>query len=197
MATYSFSKSNKHISEAATVSDLYRVILHTKPHPKTPQDADEEMIRSVDCDEVYPNIYVGDQKSAMNKAFLQQIGITHVVNVAEEPNLGQVNTRASYYHKINIQYLGFRMLDIPEAPISSCFDEAVNFIDSALKNGGKVLIHCLVGISRSSTIAIAYIMIKKGMTAAEALRTVRMNRDVSPNKGFLQQLVELENKLNL
>ena len=37
----------------------------------------------VDCDEVYPNIYIGDEASARNIGFLQKMGITHVLNTAE------------------------------------------------------------------------------------------------------------------
>lgn len=33
------------------------------------------------------------------------------------------------------------------------------------------------------------------MTAADAIRTVRLRRDIRPNDGFLQQLAELDNEL--
>ena len=33
------------------------------------------------------------------------------------------------------------------------------------------------------------------MSAAEAIRTVRMHRDIHPNEGFLQQLADLDNEL--
>lgn len=60
---------------------------------------------------------------------------------------------------------------------------------------GKVFVHCMVGISRSATCVLAYLMIKKGMTAEDAIRTVRKNRYVRPNDGFLQQLAQLDNEL--
>lgn len=52
-----------------------------------------------------------------------------------------------------------------------------------------------MGMSRSSTIAIAYLMIKTGMPAGMALRMCRQNRDIRPNDGFLQQLSDLDNRL--
>lgn len=60
---------------------------------------------------------------------------------------------------------------------------------------GKVLVHCMMGISRSSTCAIAYLMINRKMSASDAIRTVRLRRDIRPNDGFLQQLADLDNEL--
>lgn len=58
---------------------------------------------------------------------------------------------------------------------------------------GIVLIHCIMGISRSATIAIAYLMIKKGLRAKEAVEKVKKARDIRPNDGFLKQLAQLDN----
>lgn len=55
--------------------------------------------------------------------------------------------------------------------------------------------HCMVGMSRSATCALAYLMISRKMSAAEAIRTVRMHRDIHPNEGFIQQLADLDNEL--
>lgn len=52
-----------------------------------------------------------------------------------------------------------------------------------------------MGISRSATCAIAYLMIHRKMTAPDAIRTVRLRRDIRPNDGFLQQLADLCNEL--
>ena len=60
---------------------------------------------------------------------------------------------------------------------------------------GKVLVHCLVGVSRSATCVLAYLMICRKMSAVDAIRTVRMRRDIHPNDGFLQQLADLDTDL--
>lgn len=53
----------------------------------------------------------------------------------------------------------------------------------------------MMGMSRSATCVLAYLMIKKQMLADEAIKTVRSNRDIHPNEGFLRQLAELDNQL--
>lgn len=52
-----------------------------------------------------------------------------------------------------------------------------------------------MGMSRSSTCVLAYLMLRKNMTAMDALTVVRRHREVRPNDGFLKQLAELDNQL--
>ncbi|KAI5744777.1 hypothetical protein M8J76_005057 [Diaphorina citri] len=53
-----------------------------------------------------------------------------------------------------------------------------------------------MGISRSSTCILAYLILKKKFRLTEALRLLRQSRDVRPNYGFLRQLAYLDNQLN-
>ncbi|KAL7648027.1 UNVERIFIED_CONTAM: hypothetical protein RMT77_001644 [Armadillidium vulgare] len=146
-------------------------------------------------DEVYPSIYIGDLGAAKNRDYLKHVGITHVLNTAQGDKMATVNTNADFYKNYGIMYLGLELLDFPSANIAKYFEESANFIDEALKNGGKVLVHCFMGISRSATITTAFLMIKRGMTAKEALIQIKQNRNVFPNEGFLRQLADLDNTL--
>ncbi|EEB12415.1 dual specificity protein phosphatase, putative [Pediculus humanus corporis] len=149
----------------------------------------------VDCDEVYPNIFIGDGTTAKNKDFLKKLGITHVLNTAEGKAFSMVNTNGYFYKDVGIKYMGFQLLDHPSVKISEYFHVAADFIQNAINSNGIVYVHCLMGKSRSSTCVLAYLMIKLGMSAAEALRTVKKKRAIYPNEGFLQQLADLDNFL--
>lgn len=91
--------------------------------------------------------------------------------------------------------MGFPLIDQPSSDISRYFYIAAKFIENGINGGGKVLVHCMVGMSRSATCVLAYLMICKRMSASEAIRTVRMHRDIRPNDGFIQQLADLDNEL--
>lgn len=66
---------------------------------------------------------------------------------------------------------------------------ALRFINEGRKNGENVLVHCAAGISRSSTIVVAYMMAKYGIEFDEAVQRVRSKRGcICPNTGFESQL---------
>jgi len=149
----------------------------------------------IDCDEVYPGILIGDEGTARNLEYLQGIGVTHVLNCAEGKSFGQVETSAAMYKPVKIQYKGLNISDLPQFPISRHFEECTEFVENGLSNGGRVLVHCLMGMSRSATIVLAYLMRYKKMCALEALKSVLEHRDIRPNDGFLKQLCDYEMKL--
>ncbi|KAI9030318.1 protein-tyrosine phosphatase-like protein [Hyaloraphidium curvatum] len=96
--------------------------------------------------------------------------------------------------KLRISYLNLVMRDSVDADIASHFREVAAFIDGAarqLRDRARVLLHCQQGVSRSVTLAIAYLMISRGMTLDEAYRLVKERRpQARPNWGFQQQLLD-------
>lgn len=56
------------------------------------------------------------------------------------------------------------------------FREVCDWIDAAREQGGKILIHCRVGVSRSATITIAYVMKRLGLSLVDAYLLVRSRR---------------------
>ena len=91
----------------------------------------------------------------------------------------------------------FRILvgDDPSENIKCFFDSSHKFIFENIKTT-NVLVHCKAGVSRSSTIVIAYFLKANKMTVNEALAMLREKRAiVEPNKGFMKQLKQYEREL--
>ena len=105
-----------------------------------------------------------------------------------------VNTKESYYTRVGIQFLGVPAIDLNSFPLMEYFQKAADWIEKILKEGGVVLVHCVKGISRSATLIIAFLIIKRKMTLQEAILMMKKKRSIAPNEGFMQQLIELNDK---
>jgi len=133
-----------------------------------------------DISQITDNIYVGNLSTGTNKELLKELGITHVVSALSH-----------FYppHPDDFQYLHVYAYDVIDFDISKDFENSNQFIDDAIKNGGKVYIHCMCGVSRSVTLTIAYLMTKKPKTIEDFIRFVQSKRGVAnPNPGFVGQL---------
>ncbi|KAL0964174.1 hypothetical protein UPYG_G00320210 [Umbra pygmaea] len=147
------------------------------------------------CNQVWPNLYIGDEKTALERPGLVKMGVTHIINAAEG-TWNNVSTGTDYYRDIHIVYCGIEADDSPTFNISPYFYSAANFIHQALSEPqNKVLVHCVMGRSRSVTLVLAYMMIKHGLTLVDSIGHVRKRRCILPNRGFLKQLRDLDIKL--
>lgn len=64
------------------------------------------------------------------------------------------------------------------------------------EEGGKVLVHCEAGISRSPTICMAYIMKTQRLQLEQAFDVIRQRRAIiSPNFSFMGQLLQFESEV--
>ena len=76
--------------------------------------------------------------------------------------------------------------------------ECFQIIDQVRRQDGRVLVHCYQGVSRSVSIAIAYLMICNDIDYCSAYAHVRFCRKVaSPNVGFIMQLTNLYKQRHL
>uniref|UniRef100_A0AAX7SZV1 Dual specificity protein phosphatase n=3 Tax=Pseudocrenilabrinae TaxID=318546 RepID=A0AAX7SZV1_ASTCA len=153
------------------------------------------------ADEVWPRLYIGDQMSnvtlvllrstvgtcinynnaihsAENQADLYKNHITHILNAAHSNRKGQPDI----YEGMKITYMGVEAHDSCNYDMSVNFQAAADFIHRGLSRGGKVLVHCHVGVSRSATLVLAYLMLKQNLTLVEAICAVKESRGVIPNR---------------
>lgn len=137
----------------------------------------------------------------MDEGQLQDLGVTHVLNAAHGNKLYHVQTGPDYYKESGIIYHGVPAMDMFTFKIDRYFDEACDFMGKAVgtkKTGklhGKILVHCKEGVSRSATLVLAYLVRDQEMTLKDAVSLVRSKREILPNRGFLQQLIDYSEKL--
>ncbi|KAG9488937.1 hypothetical protein GDO78_005118 [Eleutherodactylus coqui] len=128
---------------------------------------------------------------AANNGELYRMHITHILNASHS----RLRGGAENYKGMNILYMGIDAQDSPTFDMSVHFCPAADFIHKALRERGKVFVHCAVGVSRSATLVLAYLMIHHRKTLVEAITTVKDRRGIIPNRGFLRQLLELDSTL--
>mmetsp|Transcript_123848 Transcript_123848/g.174655 ORF Transcript_123848/g.174655 Transcript_123848/m.174655 type:complete len:292 (-) Transcript_123848:26-901(-) len=141
--------------------------------------------------EVIPGVFLGPYAVARKNQLesLLAAGITHIVCVRQ--NAEATFVRPNFPD--HFLYLVVDVADDSSENIISHFPEVREFIDQALDENGRVLMHGNAGISRSGALLIAYLMYKLETTYAEALRLVQLRRFcVAPNEGFQAQLHEYE-----
>ncbi|XP_013869131.1 dual specificity protein phosphatase 13 isoform A [Austrofundulus limnaeus] len=144
-------------------------------------------------DEVWPNLYLGNVAVAQNRKTLHKLGITHVLNAAHSKQ-GSIGDQ-SFYGDTCV-YFGIAAEDSDHFDLSQHFKSAADFIQTALKSqDGKVLVHCIMGVSRSATLVLAYLMMRKHLSLKDALRHVVQKRAIFPNRNFLSLLLKLDEQL--
>ncbi|KAM4570355.1 dual specificity protein phosphatase 16 [Odontesthes bonariensis] len=137
---------------------------------------------------ILPHLYLGCQRDVLNKELMQQNDIAYVLNAS--------NTCPKPDFIPESHFLRVPVNDSFCEKILPWLDRSVEFIEKAKASNARVLVHCLAGISRSATIAIAYIMKRMDMSLDEAYRFVKEKRPtISPNFNFLGQLLDFEKKI--
>ena len=130
-------------------------------------------------------LYISSYAFAKNMRLLKQTGITHILNLAGA-------SRCRNLFQDDFVYASLAIRDSAATDLSEFIPAAVAFIQSAIENGGKVLIHCFRGKSRAPAVACAYLIEKMHLSTDKALRVVKKKQPFSdPNFGFISQLQAL------
>lgn len=137
--------------------------------------------------EKYPYLYIGSVAGAYNLDTLKKNGITHILTCGQ-------NMRAKFPEIFKYKFV--ECVDLPDQDMMTFFEDCFDFIDNVKAQGGKILVHCFAGRSRSATILTAYLMAREKMQLQDAIALVKENRPiVNPNSGFRLQLKQFQNEL--
>ncbi|KAH3767628.1 Dual specificity phosphatase [Pelomyxa schiedti] len=147
-------------------------------------------ISNLPC-EIIPGFLFLGGCDAVSKDILNSLGITHVVNMCAELTvpLQQFPTTKFLHCPID---------DFADSPLEPSLSKSLEFIDSAFAEGKKVLVHCAMGISRSSSVVIGYLIHHSRMTFDAAHAHVKQCRPfIQPNPGFVKQLIKFQASLGI
>jgi len=125
------------------------------------------------------NIFIGNFVGACSSRLCQKNNIDAIINMSVK--VIKKHSKITYY--------AFPINDLPGEDIVRLFNMTSNIIEGHLKAGENVLVNCNMGVSRSTTIVLAYIIRKTGMEVDSALALCRKFRPCcNPNYGFMEQL---------
>ncbi|NXM41953.1 DUS8 phosphatase, partial [Gymnorhina tibicen] len=176
----------------ATFSSCFPGLCEGKPAAILPMSISQPClpVANVGPTRILPHLYLGSQKDVLNKDLMTQNGISYVLNASNScPKPDFICDSHFMRIPVNDNYC---------EKLLPWLDKSIEFIDKAKVSSCQVIVHCLAGISRSATIAIAYIMKTMGMSSDDAYRFVKDRRpSISPNFNFLGQLLEYERSLKL
>lgn len=166
--------------------------------------------------QIAPNLFVGNVKSSLKRQVLRDNGITAVVSLLD--GRYEKWNHADYRAIIPLEsHLYVPCLDSSTMDVLVLLDDICDFIDAQLRREPpgvissptttaskpvdelprgvatpgepNVLIHCRLGISRSATVAIAYLMRRRNQGLDVVYASVRQRRRVvRPRDNFLEQL---------
>ncbi|KAI3455141.1 hypothetical protein Pfo_011804 [Paulownia fortunei] len=138
------------------------------------------------------SLFIGGALAARSVYTLQLLGITHILCLCSN-EIGQAD---SQFPEL-FEYKNFSICDNEDTNISDIFQEAHDFINHVEQIGGKVLVHCFEGKSRSATLVLAYLMLRKNFTLLQAWNALKQaHRRAQPNDGFARILLDLDQKLH-
>lgn len=142
-----------------------------------------------ECSKVSQHVYLGGDAVAKDKDILKQNGITHVLNC--------VGFVCPEYFKADFVYRTMWLQDNPTEDITSILYDVFDYFEDVREQQGRVLVHCCQGVSRSTSLVIAYLMWREGQSFDDAFQFVKAARGIAdPNMGFACQLLQCQKRLH-
>ena len=128
---------------------------------------------------IRPQLYLGDRNHAGAAAHLKSNGITHV--------LCCINGRES---NSSLAHCRVPMSDYGNTSLAEViFPVAFEFLSGALQDPlHKTLVHCTLGINRSATIVVGWLMYRERLSLRNAHALVVSKRGICIHDGYMQQL---------
>jgi protein-tyrosine phosphatase len=141
------------------------------------------------------NLYLGNFPGLYNHDWFRKHNIRIVIDLIDygmqhNPNPQEKNHAIQYYH--------FPLKDVSGENLFKYYPQIDKILTDAENRGINVYVHCVVGMSRSPSIVIAYLMKRHKKPFKEVYEYVKNRRSiVRPNPGFVNQLLNWQKYLKI
>lgn len=140
-----------------------------------------------DASQIIKNLWVGAISSSSNKKNMKSHNIKMIVSA---------HVGGSALFPYDFEYKLIELLDISNENIIDCFEKILPAIYDVISRDYGVLVHCMMGASRSVTIVAAYLIKYHNMTTEKSIKYMKKIREeVDPNPGYIKQLKLYENHI--
>ncbi len=151
---------------------------------------------AVDLDQILPKIFVGAcPRTAEHIDWLKDnVGITAVLNVQTEEDFEywgiDWDVLAAHYRHVGIEARRTPVRDFDADALRRHLPQCVQALDSLLKDGHTVYVHCTAGINRSPSAVIAYLHWVEQWDWQKAIQQVTSHRQCDPYLDVIQAATE-------
>ena len=148
----------------------------------------------IDCTRILENLWVGSYPQTPEDILhLKQSGITAVLSLQSDDDLRKRATQwglwADFYRSQGIRAERVPIRDFDPPALLRHLPEAVEVLDELIRQGHTAYVHCTVGLNRSPTVAIAWMMKARApeLSPAEAVDLFSEKRHCVPYEEVLER----------
>ncbi|KAJ8270839.1 hypothetical protein GJAV_G00119850 [Gymnothorax javanicus] len=131
-------------------------------------------------------LFISNARSACSDELIRQEGVTLCINVSKQQP----------FPSARVGTLRIPVYDDPNENLYRYFDRCADAVQDEAGRGGRTVVYCKNGRSRSVAVCTAYLMKHRALSLADAFQMVKTARSVAePNSGFWAQLERYEQEL--
>jgi serine/threonine/tyrosine-interacting protein len=139
--------------------------------------------------EMSPGIWLGPYSAAKYGNFMTSAGLSHVLIVTSE-------LEAKFLNPLFSDRLVYKTLVLEESPFVPIFPvlvEAIQWIRTVIREGGRILVHGNSGMCRSAAVVMGYLIAFENFTFEQAHRHIqRIRHCISLSDSLRNQLRAFE-----
>jgi len=135
---------------------------------------------------IIDNIYLGNFESSVDQKIISKYEIGAIVRILDTEMISRLQHEDT---EPNIAYHYIDIYDHPGQNISQYFPNFLKFLKKHKEK--NILIHCLMGISRSPSFVILHLVKNYQLNLTDAIKYVKKQRScIKPLKEFIYQIAD-------